>query len=78
VKESQRHYLQVLLVWHPVGVPSFLPSSTGGLRFTTTHRLLSRNPPGYLANLELLNSKQRDDLARRIAELLIESSNRMD
>jgi len=31
-----------------------------------------------MANLEQLNSKQRDDLPRRIADLVNEGSNRMD
>ena len=36
VRESQRESFEYPPIWHPVGVRSFLPASTGGLRFATT------------------------------------------
>jgi CubicO group peptidase (beta-lactamase class C family) len=48
--------------------------------FSTFLYLLPERNVGVvlMANLELLNSKQRDDLSRRIADLVIEGSNRVD
>src|SRR6185503_17101222 len=54
VRESQENLWRTLLIWHPVGVRSFLHASTGGLRFATTtgyflatpglHRCTQLNP----------------------------------
>jgi hypothetical protein len=32
----KENVLHTLIIWHPVGVQTFVPASTGGLRFATT------------------------------------------